>query len=173
MRRLFFALAALVLASGFERAADAASATFLLNMDGSQEVNNPGDLDGSAMGTISLDDVSGEISWNLTYSDIADPTLMHIHGPDGSAGSNAGVFIGLGVVTSGGPGTLIDSFVHGDLGQISSVLANPTDFYVNIHNADFGPGAVRGQLGTFVPEPFSVALLGLGVAAFAIRRRLR
>ena len=28
----------------------------------------------------------------------------------------------------------------------SAILANPAGYYVNIHNADFPDGAVRGQL---------------------------
>jgi hypothetical protein len=27
------------------------------------------------------------------------------------------------------------------------ILASPEGFYVNVHNSDFGGGAIRGQLG--------------------------
>ena len=140
--------------------------TYSLNATGDQEVGS-GDPDGLATGTITLDDVTGLISWDFTYTDIVSPSLMHIHGPGGSAGSGAAVFIGLGVATSGGAGTLIDDLIHAPLTDITEILDDPTDFYVNIHNGSFSGGAVRGQL----PEPGSLALLALGGLAAMTRRR--
>jgi len=123
--------------------------TFPVNMSGPQEVPGPGDADGVASGTITLNDVTGVVSWDFTYANISPPTLMHIH--TGPAGVGGGVLINLGVATSGGPGTLISSTVHGNLLQITNVLNNPPGFYVNIHNGPFPSGAVRGQL---VQPPF-------------------
>ena len=153
-----------------------AGVIYRLNMTGAQEFPGPGDPDGSAVGHIFLDDVTGDVSWKLFYSNIAAPTAMHIHGPGGSPGSAAGVFIGLGVATSGGPGTLIDSLVAAPA-SVAAVVSDPTDFYVNIHNADFPPGAIRGQLGNVIPEPtsfvlFGVGLLGLGGCVWIRRKRL-
>lgn len=145
----------------------ATEATYSVFMTGDQEVPGPGDSDGEASGTITLNDVTGLISWSLTYSDIAAPSAMHIHGPGGSAGSPAGVFIGLGVATSGGAGTLIDDLVWGTLGDITDILSDPTDFYLNIHNGGFPAGAVRGQL----PEPGALAMLALGGLMVVRRRR--
>jgi hypothetical protein len=145
----------------------AAQATYFLSMDGAQEVPGPGDPDGSGMGSITLDDVSGEISWDFTYENISAPTAMHIHGPDAPAGTAAGVYIGLGVATTGGAGTLTNSLVHGNLAQITAILSEPENFYVNIHTGDFTPGAVRANL----PEPASLALLAIGGLAIARRSR--
>jgi hypothetical protein len=36
--------------------------------------------------------------------------------------------------------------VEVDRELIKEIIQNPGDYYVNVHNADFGPGAVRGQL---------------------------
>jgi hypothetical protein len=150
----------------------ATSATYTVNMTGAQEVPGPGDPDGTATGTILLDDVSGLISWNFSYLNIAAPTAMHIHGPAAPAGVPAGIFIGLGVATTGGAGTLISSFIHGNLAQITQILNSPTTFYVNIHNGSFPAGAVRGQ----VPEPTPALLLALGRGGLAVwgrRQRIR
>ena len=113
-------------------------------MGGDQSVPGPGDEDGQASGTLTIDDATGLISWDFTYSNIADPAAMHIH--SGAAGGRGGVAVPLNVETSGGTGTLIGS-TTADASNVAAILASPSDYYVNIHNADFRPGAVRGQLG--------------------------
>ena len=138
--------------------AQAATATYIMNMTGDQEVGG-GDPDGLGTGTITVDDSTGEVSWDFSYMDIDPPTAMHIHAAP--AGSNGGVHIGLTVNTSGGAGTLIDSLVHMPTSDVTAILNDPEGFYVNIHNGDFPGGALRGQLGT-VPEPSSSLLLILG-----------
>jgi CHRD domain-containing protein/PEP-CTERM motif-containing protein len=53
--------------------------------------------------------------------------------------------------------------------DLAAVLANPADFYVNVHTTEFQNGAVRGQ----IPEPATALLLGaglLGLAASSGRR---
>jgi hypothetical protein len=40
--------------------------------------------------------------------------------------------------------------------------------YMNVHDGTFPGGEIRGQL-LLVPEPSTVALLGLGVGAIAVR----
>ncbi len=118
--------------------------TFQLSISGDQEVPGPGDEDGQASGTLSIDDATNLISWSFTYSNIANPAAMHIH--TGAAGVGGGVFVPLNVDTSGEAGTLIGS-TTGDAANVMAILASPSDYYVNIHNADFRPGAIRGQLG--------------------------
>ena len=117
--------------------------TFQLNLSGDQEVPGPGDEDGQASGTLTIDDATGMVSWDITYSNIAPPAAMHIH--SGAAGEGGGVAVPLNVETSGGEGTLVGS-ATADAESVAAVLAAPSDHYVNIHNADFRPGAVRGQL---------------------------
>lgn len=152
-----------------------AQGIFSVAMTGPQEVPGPGDADGIASGTITLNDVTGAVSWNFTYANIATPlSAMHIH--TGAAGASGGVLISLGVATSGGAGTLISSTVHGNLAQVTSVLNNPSGFYVNIHNAPFANGAIRGQLEGPVPAVSDwglvvLSLLTLSAATVIIMRR--
>lgn len=146
--------------------------TYSLSMDGSQEVPGPGDANGTASGTITLDNTTGDISWSFTYANIAAPSAMHIHGPGGSAGSSAGIFVGLGVATSGGAGTLISSTTT-TTANVNAIFADPTDFYVNIHTSEFTGGAVRGQLGAVVPEPATASMLVFALAGLGLVRRSR
>ena len=158
-RILITSFAAAVLAAS---PAAATTITYALSMTGAQEVPGPGDPDGTGSGTLTIDDSTGLISWSLTYANIDAPTAMHIHGPAAPVGVSAGVFVGLGVATTGGPGTLVSSITT-SLANAAAINANPANFYVNIHNASYPGGAVRGQLGTVVPEPSTLALLGLGL----------
>jgi len=172
-----FLLSAVVILAGVSMAM-AAPTTFNVVFSGSLEVPNPapGDPDGFASGTITFDPaalgspVYGEISWNITYSNIAAPIGFHIH--TGNAGSEGGILIGLGTTTSGGGGTLIHTYndsnwnTEWNIPEINSILANPSGFYLNIHTGDFADGAVRAQL----PEPASLGLLLVGATALLRRR---
>lgn len=130
---------------------------FPVSMTGPMEVPTPGDPDGTASGTVTIDTGSNTVSWNLTYANIDPPTLMHIH--TGGVGVPGGIVVDMGVVTTGGPGTLINSTTAA-AGVIASILSNTTGFYVNIHNGPFPAGAVRGQL----PRVFNLCMNGANEA---------
>ena len=161
------AMVAAVAILSIAESSQATEVTYLLNMNGAQEVPGPGDSDGLATGFITLNDVSGLINWFITYSAIAAPSAMHIHGPNAPPGSSAGVFIGLNL--TGSPGVLNGSLTAAPA-SVAQVIGSPTGFYVNIHNSDFPGGAIRGQLGT-LPAPAALSLLALGGLAQRRRRR--
>ena len=157
---------ALFASAALAQAAAAATITFIVPLDGQQEVNaggtpGQGDLDGSGTATLVIDDVANTISWNIVVSNIALPlAAAHIHGaPAGTNGSPVVDFSGQLTGSS-----LLDA-------DLVAVLANPSNFYVNLHNSAFPAGALRGQLGTPVPEPVTLALLALAGGSLALRRR--
>jgi hypothetical protein len=100
---------------------------------------------------VTIDTDTGAISWDIDVADISPATLAHIHsGPAGVAGPVVVDF----------SGTL--SGTTFDLAQAIAIAANPASFYVNVHNADFPAGAIRGQLEPLVlREPHTLALMGL------------
>jgi hypothetical protein len=57
-------------------------------------------------------------------------------------GRSGGVVLGLKAPTSGR-----SSGCENDKELAIEILRNPEDYYVNVHNREFGAGAVRGQLG--------------------------
>lgn len=146
-----FAAAALAALIGVGTA-QAQITTFPLKFTGNQETGG-GDPDGTGSGTVTFDQSTNTVSWNITYANIATPTLMHIHtGQDGISG---GILINFGVATTGGPGTLVNSTAT-SAANINNILNNPVGFYVNIHNTPFPSGAIRAQ----IPKMYEVALMG-------------
>jgi hypothetical protein len=106
------------------------------NLLGSNEVPGPGDQDGSGSAYVTLNQGLGEVCWEISFEGIAEPFAAHIH--FGDALVSGGVAVPLN--TSSG---CIDG-VDADL--IKDIRQHPENYYVNVHNADFPPGALRGQL---------------------------
>lgn len=113
---------------------------FSTSLTGAEEVPVPGDPDGTGEVVMTLNHGQGEICFQLTVQNIAPATAAHIHrGPFGVAGP---VVVGLVPPTSG----FSSGCVAVDRDLIKEIIQNPDDFYVNVHNAAFPAGAVRGQL---------------------------
>lgn len=111
------------------------------SLTGAAEVPGPGDSDGTGTASITLNQGQGQICFEITVSNIATATAAHIHeAPAGQAGPP--------VVTLNPPpasGSSKDC-VTADAELIKRIRQNPENFYINVHNAEFPDGAVRGQL---------------------------
>ena len=120
-------------------AAHAAETTVKATMTGDEEVPTKGDPDGKGTATIVLDDAKNTACYELTFENIGDPTAAHVHtGAKGVAGPPA---IDFKIKTNGNKGCVpVDPTVA------KAVRDNPGGHYVNIHTADYGNGAIRGQL---------------------------
>lgn len=135
--------------------AQALIVNFTVALSGANEVGG-GDPDGFGTALLTLDSVTNQISWNITVGNLDTFTLDHIH--QGAAGVNGPVVIDFSSTLIGGP--IVDA-------DVANVLANPAGYYVNVHTNTFPGGAIRGQ----VPEPGTVALLGLGLFGLGVTRR--
>jgi hypothetical protein len=109
-------------------------------MSGAQEAPGPGDPDGSGVASFTLNQGQGLICYELTVENIDPATAAHIH--RGAAGSPGPVVVPLTPPTSGSS----RGCASVDAALIKEIRQNPEAFYVNVHNAAFPPGAVRGQL---------------------------
>ena len=84
-----------------------------------------------------------QICYGMTVANIGKPVAAHIH--KAPRGENGDVVFTLKQPRSGDPGsssecTTIEKSLADD------IRANPKGFYVNVHNAKFPGGAVRGQI---------------------------
>ena len=138
---LSLGLTGALLGLAFAAPAFAAGTQITTSMTGAEEVPGPGDADGSGTAVIRLNKGKGEVCYELTVSGIAPATAAHIHvGPPGIAGP---VVVSLAPPASGSVSACTTGV---DAELIKAIAKTPGDYYVNVHNADFPAGAIRGQL---------------------------
>ncbi|MBA3490488.1 MAG: CHRD domain-containing protein [Rubrobacteraceae bacterium] len=132
------ALGALVLVAPVTGAVEPTTLTTGLN--GEEEVPGPGDPNGTGTATLTLDRQAGQICYQITVAKIRTATAAHIHeGPAGVAGP---VVVGLEPPSDGSS----EGCASVKRSLINDISRNPSNFYVNVHNAEYPAGAVRGQL---------------------------
>lgn len=110
-------------------------------LSGANEVPGPGDPDGTGTARITLNAGQGQVCFALEVAGIAPATAAHIH--VGSADVAGPVVVPLIAPTEGASSSCADV----DRGLIKDILQNPAGYYVNVHNAEYPAGALRGQLG--------------------------
>lgn len=102
---------------------------------------NAGDPDGSGTATLLITDTT--LCYAILVTRIDTPTEAHIH--KGVAGVNGPVVVTLNPPTTGNPGDSSDC-TPADATVLTNISQNPAGFYVNVHDAAFPNGAIRGQL---------------------------
>ena len=109
-------------------------------LTGAAEVPGPGDPDGTGTAQITLNHGQGEVCYELTVDKIAPANAAHIHS---GAVDKAGPPIANLTAPANGSSK---GCVSLDKDKIKDIIQNPANYYVNVHNAEFPDGAVRGQL---------------------------
>ena len=99
------------------------------------------DADGTGSATVTIDPAKSEVCYTLKVSGIEPATMAHIH--KGAAGVSGPVVVPLDAPTSGTAQGCKPAAAE----VIAAIVASPADYYVNVHNATFPKGAIRGQLG--------------------------
>jgi len=142
---------------------------FSAKLTGSNEVGG-GDPNGS--GTAAVKVRGTEICFDLKWTGF-EAIMSHIH--KGAAGTNGDVVVPfftsespLAANTKSGCVTAKDAVVKG-------IMANPGNYYVNVHSPEFPKGAARGQLVAgansdqlaFTGGPMSKGMMLLGLCVIA------
>lgn len=109
-------------------------------LSGAAEVPGPGDSDGTGTFTARVNPGIGQLCYTLTVSNIDPAAAAHIH--FGAAGVAGPVVVSLSAPADGSSETCttIDSALA------KKLIQSPADYYVNVHNAAYPSGAIRGQL---------------------------
>ena len=114
-------------------------ATLRAGLTGEKEVPGPGDPDGRGTAVVKV--YKAQVFFTLTVENIAPADAAHIHlGLRDEAGPV--------VATLAPPPTDGSSSACVDIPRALSLelREHPTRYYVNVHNAEFPDGAIRGQL---------------------------
>lgn len=122
----------LALSSGM---AHAAPVVLTATLSGPAETGG-GDADGSGTFRAEVDLRAGDFCYTLKVADIEQATMAHVH--QGEAGKNGPPVITIEVSE--------DTCIAVEPAKLEPILDNPAGFYVNVHNAPYPAGAVRGQL---------------------------
>jgi hypothetical protein len=118
---------------------------FSITINGAQEVP-PNASAGTGTGTIDVNTVTNQLSYNITFSGLGSAeTMAHIHG-FAAPGSNAGI---IHTLPNGSPKIGVFNYSEAQEANILNGLS-----YVNIHSVNFPNGEIRGQIaGQTLPCP--------------------
>lgn len=112
-------------------------------MDGGQEAPDPGDEDGGGVARILLTPGKSRVCWTIQVEQIQLPaTAAHIH--EAPAGDPGPVVVTLSPPDETGHS---EGCTEASKTLLRDIRDHPEEYYVNVHNAPFPGGAVRGQLG--------------------------
>lgn len=143
MNRVLTLATALGLAVGLVSSAQAEDGGRPLkaSMTGAAEKPGPGDPDGSGSASLRVNIGQSQVCYELKVANIAAATMAHIHkAPPEAAGP---VVVPLTAPNAQGTSS---GCATADAALVKDILQNPGAYYVNVHNDEFKPGAVRGQL---------------------------
>jgi hypothetical protein len=108
-------------------------------LKGSNESPVKGDPNGAGLVVVHLNAAKGTTCWSFKgVSGIAKPSAAHIH--KGKAGTSGPIVVAFGTAYKA------SGCVKTAKGTIEKIETNPNKYYVNIHNAKYPAGALRGQL---------------------------
>ena len=111
-------------------------------LTGGAEVPGPGDPNGAGLFEARVNPGTERICYTLAASSIDQATAAHIH----KGGPSVAGDVVLTLDTPDGDDDDSEDCQDIDRGLAQALIQNTSDYYVNVHNAAFPNGAIRGQL---------------------------
>lgn len=142
--------------------------TYDVVLSGSQSVPaNVTDATGAA--TVILDDVLDTVSVDMSFTGLigGPASAAHIHCCV-ATDANGPVVIPFTDFPATTSGTYSNTFTGISVADITGIEAGLA--YINIHNATFPGGEIRGDILAAVPEPGSLSLLTVAIGALSVLR---
>ncbi len=99
------------------------------------------DPDGMGHATFRVNVGQNQVCYDITTEKIAAATMAHIH--KGGPAEAGPVAIALKAPDATGK---VKDCATADAAVVKDILQKPGDYDVNVHNGEFGGGAIRGQL---------------------------
>ena len=99
------------------------------------------DPDGAGHATFKIDSAKNEVCYTLMVEKIGAASAAHVH--KGAAGASGPPVVPMKAPDASGKSAGCAAV---DAAVVKDILANPAGYYVNVHNAEFPGGAIRGQL---------------------------
>ena len=141
-RIVAFAVSAVLLAgAAIAQQTEHGGKPITVQLNGAAEAPTKGDPDGSGTATLTLNPGQGQICYELEVKGIGTANAAHIHA--GAAGKAGDVKVPLEAPSSEGKSKACATV---DRELVQQIMDRPSDYYVNVHNAEYPNGALRGQL---------------------------
>jgi len=147
-------------------------------LKGSNEVP-PADPDGMGAAAVTIDTSAtpANVCFDLSVTNIDTPILAHIHKGAAGQAPAGNVVVDLAAPTSGASsGCVSGTALHPANGGfatadelLADIIANPANYYVNVHTTAFTNGAIRGQLAPNAAPAGNIHLLPTPLRAYDSR----
>jgi len=142
LREMMMRLAMMMLAATAAMPAFAAATEFHTVLTGDAEVPGPGAKHGSGEADLTFDTGKGNVCYTLHAKGIMTASMAHIH--KGAAGVAGPVVVPLT------PPNSTEGMSSGcaplPAEVLTDIVANPANYYVNVHTSGYPKGALRGQI---------------------------